>query len=179
MQERTCGEPCDAELLRTWFETVSSEWGECGRVAYEDDEVLGFVKYAPSRYFPQAFTFPSAPLDGDVPLIACLHVAPGARHHGLGRLLLLAALRDLVLRGEKRVEAFGYAPPMADIDVTPMLGIQFLLRHGFTVSRPDPTYPLLQLELRSLAVISENLESVLESLRLPLRAPKRAPVTWT
>lgn len=166
-------------MLRGWFETVREEWGECGRVVYEDDEVLGFVKYAPSRYFPQAFTFAASPLDGDVPLIACLHVAEGARRHGLGRLLLLAALRDLVLRGEKRVEAFGYAPPMADIDATPMLGIQFLLRHGFTVSRPDATYPLLQLELRSLSVISENLESVLESLRLPMRAPKRVPATWT
>lgn len=177
--DRHCGAACDADRSREWFDRVTSEWGECGRVAYEDNEVLGFVKYAPSMYFPQAATFPSAPLDGRVPLIACLHVAPDARHHGLGRVLLLAALRDLVLRGEKRVEAFGYVPPMADIDVTPMLGIQFLLRHGFTVSRPDPTYPLLQLELRSLAVVSENLEAILESLRLPMPVPQRSPVSWT
>lgn len=177
--DRRCGAHCDLEQSRAWFDRVLSDWGECGRAAVEDDQVLGFVKYAPSGYFPQAFTFPSAPIDPKVPLIACLHVAPDARHHGLGRVLLLAALRDLTLRGEKKVEAFGYAPPMADIDVTPMLGIQFLLRHGFTVSRPDPTYPLLQLELRSLATISENLESVLESLRLPIRVPRSAPIPWT
>lgn len=177
--ERTCGAACDTDRSREWFDRVTSEWGECGRAAFENDEVLGFVKYAPSMYFPQAATFPSAPLDGRVPLIACLHVAPDARHHGLGRVLLLAALRDLVLRGEKRVEAFGYAPPMVDIDRTPALGIQFLLRHGFTVSRPDPTFPLLQLELRSLAVITDNVEGMLESLRLPLTVPTRAPAGWT
>lgn len=175
---RVCGAVCDSELQRAWFRRVTDEWGECGRVAYEDDEVLGFVKYAPSSYFPQASTFAAAPSDPSVPLIACLHIAADARHHGLGSVLLRAALRDLVGRGERRVEAFATVTRPAALDDTPMLGIDFLLRNGFTVSRPDATYPLLKLDLRSLAMWSENLESVLESLRFPLRSPKRAPATW-
>jgi len=177
-RERRCGAVCDAELQRAWYRRVTDEWGECGRVAFEDDEVLGFVKYAPSGYFPQAATFSAAPEDLTVPLIACLHIAPDARHHGLGSVMLRAALRDLVARGERRVEAFATAQRPAVLDDSPMLGMDFLLRNGFTVSRPDPHYPLLRLDLRSLVMWSENLESVLESLRFPRRSPNRAPATW-
>ena len=52
-RERRCGGVCDSEFQRAWHRRVTDEWGECGRVAYEDDELLGFVKYAPSGYFPQ------------------------------------------------------------------------------------------------------------------------------
>lgn len=175
---RACAHTCDEEKVTEWYRRVIDEWGECGRVAYEDDEILGFVKYAPSGYFPQAFTFPAPPADPKVPLIACLHISPEARHHGLGTVMLRAALSDLTKRGERRVEAFATVEKPTALDETPLLGIDFLLRNGFTVSRPHPQYPLLKLDLRSLAVITENLETVLQSLRLPLRAPRREPATW-
>jgi GNAT superfamily N-acetyltransferase len=173
-----CGTTCDLELQRAWFRQVADEWGECGRVAYEDDELLGFIKYAPSRYFPQAQTFSSAPEDPNVPMIACLHISADARHHGLGTVLLRACLRDLVTRGERRVEAFAFAQP-ALVDEMPMLGMPFLLRNGFVVSRPSTAYPLMRLDLKSLVVWQDNLEAVLESLRFPLRVPRRAPASWT
>lgn len=175
---RVCGSVCDAGRQAAWFHRVNDEWGDCGRVAFEDDEAIGFIKYAPSGYFPQAFTFSSAPTDANVPLITCLHVVPEARHHGLGSVLLRAALSDLTKRGERKVEAFGATQYPRDLDESPMVGIDFLMRNGFTVSRPDPRYPLLQLELRSLAMWTENLEAVLESLKLPLRIPERQPTPW-
>jgi GNAT superfamily N-acetyltransferase len=177
-RERRCGATCDAELQTAWYRRVTDEWGECGRVAYEDDELLGFIKYAPSKYFPQSQTFAAAPEDGSVPLISCLHTSEDARHHGLGTVLIRAALRDLVGRKERRVEAFGFATPGAIVDDMPMMGMPFLLRNGFTVSRPDPLYPLMRLDLKSLVVWQDNLEAVLESLRFPLRVPSRAPATW-
>ena len=175
--ERKCGSICDPDLQRAWYRRVADEWGSGGRVAYEDDEVLGFVKYAPSGYFPQAATFMARPDDLSVPLISCLHIAPNARHRGLGTLLLRAALRDLVQRGERRVEAFADTRTTSSIDDMPMLGMPFLLRNGFTVSRPDPVYPLMRLDLRTLAVLREDLEAMLESLRFPLRVPSRAPAS--
>jgi GNAT superfamily N-acetyltransferase len=173
--ERRCGSVCDPEALREWYERVHGEWGECGRVALdEDDAVIGFIKYAPSRYFPQAGTFPSHPLSGDTVLITCLHIRDDAREQQLGRLLVQAALRDLKSRGERTVQSFGCAPP-ADLAVMPMIGMKYLLNQGFTVVRPDPAFPLLQLDLRSLAMFAENLEAMLESLRIPLRSPARIP----
>lgn len=176
--ERRCGAVCDSELQAEWFHRVMQEWGDCGRVAHEDEQVLGFVKYAPAGYFPQSLTFAAAPTDLDVPLIACLHVSAETRHHGIGTVLLRSALRDLVSRGERKVQAFGTSAKPAVLEESPMLGIDFLLRNGFTVVRPDPLHPLLQLELRSLVTWTENLESVFESLTLPLRSRERAPVPW-
>ncbi|NTW29015.1 MAG: GNAT family N-acetyltransferase [Coriobacteriia bacterium] len=177
-RERRCGSTCDVDLQHAWHRRVTDEWGDCGRVAYEDDEILGFVKYAPSRYFPQASVFHAAPSDPSVPIITCLHISPDARHRGLGTVLLRAALRDLVSRGERRVEAFAFTDVAARLDDMPMPSMQFLARNGFRVSKADPLYPLLKLDLRSLVMWQDNLESVLESLLFPLRAPKRAPASW-
>lgn len=174
--ERRCSAECDEELLRAWYVRVTDEWGECGRVVTEDNVVLGFVKYAPSAYFPQAFTFASAPDDPRIPLIACIHVDPESLRHGLGKVLLQAALRDLALRGERTVQALAYSGSQSSAEPSPMIDMEFLAKQGFTVAKGDPRYPLMQLELRSLAMITENLESVLETLRLPLRSPRQAPV---
>jgi ribosomal protein S18 acetylase RimI-like enzyme len=176
-RERRCGATCDGEFQRAWFRRVTDEWGVCGRVAYEDDEVLGFIKYAPSGYFPQSMTFSAAPDDAAVALVSCLHISPDARHRGLGTVLLRACLRDLVQRGERRVEAFAHADSAVNVDDIPMLGMPFLLRNGFVVSRPDPHYPLMRLDLRSLAVLRDDLEAMFESLRFPLRVPSRAPAS--
>jgi ribosomal protein S18 acetylase RimI-like enzyme len=176
-RERRCGATTDPELQRAWFRRVTDEWGVCGRVAYEDDEVLGFIKYAPSGYFPQAATFSAAPEDVSIPLISCLHIAPDARHRGLGTVLLRACLRDLIQRGERRVESFAFTQMSASIDDMPMLGMPFLIRNGFVVSRAHPTYPLMRLDLKTLVVLRDDVEAMLESLRFPLRVPSRAPAS--
>jgi len=178
-RKRRCGTVCDADLQSAWYRRVTDEWGECGRVAFDEDEVLGFIKYAPSGFFPQSATFVSAPEDPSIPLIACLHISPDARHRGLGTVLLRAALKDLAQRGERRVEAFGYTDSANRREDMPMLGLEFLLRNGFTVAHPDPLYPLLRLDLKSLVLWQDNLEAVLESLRFPMRVPNRAPASWT
>jgi len=178
-RERRCGAVCDLETQRAWYRRVTDEWGSCGRVAFEDDEVLGFVKYAPSGYFPQAATFSAAPKDPSVPMLACLHIEPDALHRGLGTLLLRACMSDLVQRGERRLEAFAYTDGHAEMRDMPMLGMPFLLRNGFTVAHPDLRYPLLRLELKSLVAWQGNLESMLDSLRFPLRVPNRAPASWS
>ena len=84
-RERRCGAVCDVDTQRAWYRRVTDEWGSCGRVAFEDDEVLGFVKYAPSGYFPQSATFSAAPQDPSIPMLACLHIVPDALHRGLAR----------------------------------------------------------------------------------------------
>lgn len=171
-----CGSRCDSEAANDWVRTVAAEWGECGRVVAEDNTYLGFIKYAPPRYVPQAYNMPAGPPLDDAPLITCLHIDATARRHGLGSVLLREALRDLASRNEKTVQAYALAHRM-DLEVAPMVGVEFLVRSGFTVVRPHPEVPLLKLDLKSLVSWADNLEAVLESLRLPVRMPKRAPVT--
>jgi len=170
-----CGSRCDLDLVLKRYGEISREWGDCGRVATEDKEVLGFIKYAPPRYFPQSQHMPSGPPSPDAVLLACIHIRDDARQHGLGSLLLRAALKDLVLRGERTVQAFAGASSGVDRSTDPVIGVEFLLRNGFNVARPHPVYPLLELDLRSLATWADNLEAMLETLRIPLRAPKPVP----
>lgn len=170
----TCTAGPAREELARWVRQVRSEWGECGRIAYENGEALGFVKYAPPRFFPQAASMPSGVPDGDAILLACLHVEPDVRDAGLGKVLLQAALRDLVSRGERVVEAYASSDP-ADRETTPLVTVEFLLKQGFTVVRPHPTTPLMRLELKMLASWTESVEAVLEALQLPRRVGERVP----
>ncbi|MGB4593926.1 MAG: GNAT family N-acetyltransferase [Coriobacteriia bacterium] len=170
-----CGARCDVHLATGWISRVSSEWGDCGRVVMEDGDILGFIKYAPTAFVPQAQNMPAGPPSDKAVLLCCMHITPDARQRGLGKVLLQAALRDLVQRGERTVQAYATAR-QGDFVTSPVVGVQFLLRMGFTVARPHPELPLMQMDLRSLVAWTENLEAVLESLRLPLRVPSRAPV---
>lgn len=172
--EARCGSEQDLARVLAWAEHVASEWGEPGRAAVEEGDVLGFIKYAPSRYFPQTRNMPAGPPSGDAVLIACMHIVPEARQHGLGKLLLHAALKDLASRGERSVEAYGVAT-QPDYASSPLVGVEFLLRSGFTVLRPHPDMPLMRLDLRTLAVLRDDLESMLDALRIPLRPPARVP----
>ncbi|MBA4370760.1 MAG: hypothetical protein C0418_04195 [Coriobacteriaceae bacterium] len=172
--EARCGSEQDLARAVAWAEHVTAEWGEPGRAALEEGEVLGIVKYAPARYFPQARNMPAGPPSDDAVLLACMHIVPEARQHGLGKLLLHAALRDLVGRGERSVEAYGVAS-QPDYATSPLVGVEFLLRSGFTVLRPHPDMPLMRLDLRTLAVLRGDLETMLDALRIPLGAPARAP----
>lgn len=175
--EAHCGAANDADALHAWISQVNSEWGDCGRVVLEDGEVLGVIEYAPPAYLPQARSMPAGPPTGDAPLIACMHIVPEARQHGFGKVLLQAALRDLVQRGERAVEAYGVAGQV-DYTSSPMVGVEFLIRMGFQVVRPHPDMPLMRLDLKSLVTWREDLESVLESLRVPIAQPQRLPEPW-
>lgn len=169
-----CGSICDPGRLEAWIETVLEQWGDCGRVVYLDGEAIGFAKYAPPRFFPQAASMAAGPPSEDAVLLACLHVDSEVRHAGLGKVLLQAVLRDLTSRGERTVEAYASTETL-DRRSSPMITVEFLLRQGFTVVRPHPRYPLMRLELKSLAAWTENLEAVLESLQLPLLRRERVP----
>jgi GNAT superfamily N-acetyltransferase len=171
--EVRCGSACDEERLRSCFSDVRREWGEYGRMALEDKTVLGFIKCAPARYFPQARRLPVGAPDASAPLVTCLHVRDEARCKGLDRVLLQAVLRDLHMRGERSVYAYGSVS--GDVAESPMPELEFLLEQGFTIERPHLTHPLLRLDLRTLAAWTENLEAALESLLLPLGRGGRVP----
>jgi len=172
--EPRCGATCGPEGLEAWVATVLDEWGDCGRIVYTDGEAIGFAKYAPARYFPKAASMAAGPPSDDAVLLACLHVDSEVRHAGIGKVLLQAVLRDLASRGERAVEAYASTETL-DRRTTPMITVEFLLRQGFTVVRPHPRYPLMRLEMKSLAAWTESVEAVLESLQLPLLRRERVP----
>jgi GNAT superfamily N-acetyltransferase len=169
-----CGVIADEEAQRAWYSRVREEWGDPGRIVYQDRTPLGFVKYAPARYVPRTRVLGPGPASDDAVLMACLHIRPEARDIGLGTVLLQAALSDLTSRGERVVEAYGSVAPATQ--ESPFITANFLLRHGFRVVKPHPDLPLLRLELAALAAWTESLEAALEALHIRL-TPQRVPGT--
>lgn len=159
---------------QAWVSEVLREWGSCGRVAVVDDELVGYVLYAPGGFVPGAAGFPTSPVSPDAVLMTTAWVAPHARGGGVGRMLVRAMARDLVDRDVRAVEAFGRAGGTARCTVP----VDFLARVGFRTHRAHPLTPRLRMDLRTTLPWRSEVEAALERLVgavRPQTAPRRAP----
>jgi ribosomal protein S18 acetylase RimI-like enzyme len=159
---------------QAWVSEVLREWGSCGRVALVDDELVGYVLYAPGGFVPGAAAFPTSPVSPDAVLMTSAWVAPQARGGGVGRMLVRAMARDLVDRDVRAVEAFGRSSGTAQCTVP----VDFLARVGFRTQRAHPLTPRLRMDLRTTLPWRSEVEAALERLVgavRPQTAPRRAP----
>jgi GNAT superfamily N-acetyltransferase len=159
---------------QAWVSEVLREWGSCGRVVRVDDELIGYVLYAPGGFVPGAAGFPTAPVSPDAVLMTSAWVAPHARGGGVGRMLVRAMARDLVDRDVRAVEAFGRSAGTARCTVP----VDFLARVGFRTQRAHPLTPRLRMDLRTTLPWRSEVEAALERLVgavRPQTAPRRAP----
>jgi GNAT superfamily N-acetyltransferase len=151
-----------AEEKEGWVSQVLREWGSCGRVALVDDEVVGYVIYAPAAYVPGIDSFPTAPASADAVVMTTVYVDPSYTRGGIGRLLIQGMARDLITRGEIRaVEVF------ADTRGVPgrcLVPAEFCLRVGFKTQRAHSTTPRLRMDLQTALTWRDELEQALERL---------------
>ncbi|BBX89570.1 acetyltransferase [Mycolicibacterium boenickei] len=156
-----------------------------------DDPCLGFAFYAPPGAVPRARLFPTAPVSADAILLTTVGVECADDRELLSQSLLAAVVNDLVRRGVRALEAFGYTAAvteMADCGKLPdelapvvavlgdcsvdecMLTSDFLEDVGFTVVAPHPYFPRLRLELDKglgwKAEVEAALERLLENARI-------------
>lgn len=160
-RQRVCGGDA-AEEKEGWVSEVLREWGSCGRVALVDDEVVGYVTYAPALYVPGGDSFPTAPVSVDAVVMTTVYVDPAHRRGGIGRLLIQAMARDLIQRGGIRaVEAFGDTRGVPGHCV---VSAEFCLRVGFKTQRAHSTTPRLRMDLRTALTWRDEVEQALERL---------------
>ena len=138
----------DAEDARfqkeEWFSSTLLEWGTCGKLLIDDDEVLGFAQYAPATLFARLSEFPTGDVSDDAVYLGYCYLDTNARGRGLGRRLIGAVARDIVERGYRALESIGDR----DWDRGWILPAPFLAASGFAVLKDDPRYPLLRLDTR-------------------------------
>lgn len=150
------------EAKDAWVSELLREWGSCGRVLVVDQVPLAAVLYAPPALVPGAGSVPTAPASPDAVLVTDIWVHPRHRRRGLGRVLVQATARDLVVRGGIRaVEAFAAAAPGAPACTAP---VDFWLRTGFRTHRAHPVVPRVRMDLRSTVSWVEEVEAALERL---------------
>ncbi|WP_166907391.1 acetyltransferase [Mycobacterium sp. DL440] len=161
--------------------------------AVVDDPCLGFAFYAPPGAVPRARLFPTAPVSADAILLTAIGVECAEDRELLSQSLLAAVVNDLVRRGVRALEAFGYTSAAAEMndgstlpdELSPvvavlgdcsvdecMLTTDFLEDVGFTVVAPHPYFPRLRLELDKglgwKAEVEAALERLLENARIEL-----------
>lgn len=160
-----------------------------------DDPCLGFAFYAPPGAVPRARLFPTAPVSADAILLTAVGVDCAEDRELLSQSLLAAVVNDLVRRGVRALEAFGYTSAvteMANSGKLPeelsrvvavlgdcsvdecMLTSDFLEDVGFTVVAPHPYFPRLRLELDKGLGWKAEVEAALE--RLLERAQMEMPI---
>ncbi len=183
--------------------SIWSQPGQGGRAtgddwtapAVIDDPCLGFAFYAPPGAVPRARLFPTAPVSADAILLTAVGVDCAEDRGLLSQSLLAAVVNDLVRRGVRALEAFGYTSAvteMADSGKLPeelsrvvavlgdcsvdecMLTSDFLEDVGFTVVAPHPYFPRLRLELDKGLGWKAEVEAALE--RLLERAQMELPI---
>lgn len=152
----------DGDLEKeAWVSATLLDWGSCGKIAYVDGVPAGYVLFAPPRYVPRAFAFPTSPVSPDAVLLMTGHVVPEFLGGGLGRMLVQSLAKDLTRRGVRAIEAFGDLNWNGPACVLPA---GHLLSMGFKTVRPHHRWPRLRLELKTAVSWREDVEVALERL---------------
>lgn len=104
----------DLQALRqALYLNLIDQSGTCGLVAEDQDGVLGFITFMP-KALARRLGFYSLPDNTDLEntlVVACIHVTPAKRGHGLGSLLIHAAKDWATRHGYSAIEAIGEGYP--------------------------------------------------------------------
>ena len=164
-----------------WVSGVLLEWGTCCQIATESTtgRVVGTAFYAPPGRVPRGKRFPTAPVSADAVLLTKIATEPGFDE--AAPLLLDAVVADVVGRGVRAIEAFGYSASDAELAkdlVTLLLGggvsgnvcdeclmsTDFLMASGFDVVAEDQYLPRLRLDLHEGLGWKSQVEQALSKL---------------
>ena len=155
----------------SWLSAALLEWGSVGQIAYVDGVPAGYVTYAPPYIVPRAAAFPTAPVSADAVILMTARVVPEFSGQGLGRVLIQGAAKDVMRRGVRAIEAFGYRGEADSAKGACLIPADFLTAVGFKTVREHRTYPRLRLDLRTTLTWREDMEAAVERLLASVRAP--------
>ena len=135
---------------RKWLAKVVNKFGNCMKTVYFSNIPIGFIQYAPPKFFPRVGKYASGPPSNDDVFLTCLYVArKEARRKGFGTQMLENLIVELKQRGFRAVETFA----RKDSANNPSGPLNFYLKNGFKIKREEDNFPLVRLE------ISENSKS--------------------
>lgn len=151
---------------------IIKKWGVCGKLVYVDNEAVAFAQYGPAEFWQGINNFSACHVSEDAIFLACLYVLPYAQGRGLGKVLLQSIEASLIKKRVKAIEVLTTRD-----DHHPPGPIEFYLQNGFRIEREDPRFPLLRLELKSLASWHANIQFALDGLKIPVKSRASAPAS--
>jgi GNAT superfamily N-acetyltransferase len=131
------------QLKSDWFKSVSKEFGDCGVIAYLDNESVGYAQYALPKFFPRVRQYISGPPSEDSVFLACLYIPMRElRGIGIGKSLLDFVLSNLQKRGYSVIETFARKGSGSN----PTGPLEFYLKNGFFVKKDGDEFLLVRKE---------------------------------
>lgn len=141
-----------------WWRSVELEFGSPGRAVRVDAEVAAWCLFGPPEVFAR-WRGPTPRLSTDALFLATVWVERPFRGAGVGRLLLQAVVKEALRQDRRAVEVYG---DRRHREAACVLPATWLLHEGFAVHREHPRFPLLRLDVRSVARWAEPIEQILE-----------------
>jgi len=128
---------------REWFNKVAKEFGNCIKIAYFNDVPIGFIQYAPAKFFPCIKEYTAGPPSEDAVFIACLYITNRKeRGKGLGMRMLENLIVELKEKGFKAIETFA----RKSSENNPSGPLKLYLKHNFKIKNDKDDFPLVRLE---------------------------------
>lgn len=170
--DRAIAVEADPEFEKeVWAASICLHHGSAGKVAFLEGRQVGYALAGPPEEFPRSESFP-ARVSKDAWFLATAYVIPEAVGRGVGKALVQAVLRDAKERGKRALECFAdrqWGGPDC------ILPAEFCERVGFKVRREHVRFPLMRIDVRSLAKLTESAAEAVEDLLRNVRLPTAAP----
>jgi len=138
---------------------------------------IGLIMAGNYYLFPRLKCFNVYPPDFESTFLGCIHVVPEYRGMGVGKRLLIEIEKELLKEKVKSIESIGKRLN-DDIDEeeywnSPLIPFKFLMNNGFYLKKNDALFPLLRLDLKSIAVNFAENRTILGKMALEeeIRSP--------
>lgn len=172
--ERAIAVEADPEFEKeVWTSSLCLQQGSAGKVAWVDGRLIGYALAGPPGEFPRSESFP-ARVSKDAWFLATAYVVPDAVGRGIGKALVQAVLRDAKEHGKKALECFA---DRAWTGPDCMLPAEFCERIGFKVRRDHVRFPLMRIDVRSIAKLTESAAEAVEEFLRSVTIGSPAPGT--
>jgi len=170
--ERALAVEADPEFEKeVWTSSICLQQGSAGKVAKVDGRVVGFALAGPPEEFPRSESFP-ARVSKDAWFLATVHVLPEVERRGLGKAMVQAVLRDAKEHGKRALECFADRSWAGPDCIVPS---EFCERIGFKVRRDHARFPLMRIDVRSIAKLTETAAEAFEDFLRHVTVPSPAP----
>lgn len=146
--------------------------------AFKERRCVGILFAGNYNLFPKLRSFKVFPPDPKSIFLGCIYVKPTLKELGIEKRLLIELEKDLL---KKKVNSIETIAKRLNDDIeedefenSPLISFKFLINNGFYLKKNDEHYPLLRLDLKSIARDFVKEELTLE--KLAYKKAARSPV---
>jgi len=146
--------------------------------AFKERKCVGILFAGDYSLFPKLKSFKVFPPDPKSTFLGCVYVEPAQRDLGIEKRMLIELEKDLLKKKAVSIETI--AKRLNDdigedeFENSPLISFKFLLNNGFYLKKNDEHFPLLRLDLQSIAKDFVKEELILE--KLAYKKTARSPV---